>query len=104
VAQGFGPLNNTVNLTLTNPPRRDVATVPLNGYMIMAFKTDNPGAWLMHCHIAAHSSEGLGLQFVERQDEIMATFTDPFALRNTCDTWRTYWNNDEVYMQEDAGI
>ncbi|KAL6252459.1 hypothetical protein RBB50_000178 [Rhinocladiella similis] len=104
VAQGFGPLNDTVNLTLTNPPRRDVATVPLNGYMIMAFKTDNPGAWLMHCHIAAHSSEGLGLQFVERQDEIMATFSDPFGLESTCDSWQTYWNNDEVYVQEDAGI
>jgi FtsP/CotA-like multicopper oxidase with cupredoxin domain len=103
LGQGFGLLDGTVNLTLSNPPRRDVATLPLNGYMIMAFKTDNPGAWLMHCHIAAHSSEGLGLQFVERQDEIMATFEDVYSLQQTCATWQNYWSQSGDF-QEDAGI
>ena len=41
-----------------NPVRRDVVLLPKNttegvtGYAVIAFKTDNPGAWLMHCHIA----------------------------------------------------
>ena len=34
-----------------NPPRRDVALLPQNGYLAIAFKPDNPGVWLVHCHI-----------------------------------------------------
>jgi len=29
---------------LTNPPRRDTATCPQNGYLMIAFQMDNPGA------------------------------------------------------------
>lgn len=29
-----------------NPVRRDVAMLPAAGWMLLAFKTDNPGAWL----------------------------------------------------------
>lgn len=104
LGQGSGPIYENTTLTLTNPPRRDVATLPMNGYMIMAFKTDNPGSWLMHCHISPHSSEGLGLQFVEREDEIYATFEQPEELQDTCDTWWGYWNDNQVYIQEDSGI
>ena len=42
--------NQTLNYV--NPPRRDVAMLPLNGYLVLAFITDNPGAWLMHCHVS----------------------------------------------------
>ncbi|KAK3358671.1 multicopper oxidase-domain-containing protein, partial [Lasiosphaeria hispida] len=34
-----------------NPPRRDVVLMPTSGFIIIAFKADNPGSWLMHCHI-----------------------------------------------------
>ena len=34
-----------------NPPRRDVALLPQGGYLAIAFKPDNPGVWLLHCHI-----------------------------------------------------
>ncbi|GKT46292.1 laccase ARB_05828 [Colletotrichum spaethianum] len=50
-----------------NPPRRDVVLLPENGFAVIAFKTDNPGVWLMHCHIADHASTGLSLQIMERQ-------------------------------------
>jgi hypothetical protein len=30
-----------------NPPRRDVALLPLNGYLLIAFKADNPGKSLI---------------------------------------------------------
>ena len=39
------------NLNLTNPVRRDVAVLPADGTLIIAFRTDNPGIWLMHCHM-----------------------------------------------------
>lgn len=38
-----------------NPPRRDVALLPLGGYLAIAFKPDNPGVWLLHCHIGETS-------------------------------------------------
>jgi FtsP/CotA-like multicopper oxidase with cupredoxin domain len=38
-------------LNLENPPRRDTANMPAAGWLVIAFETDNPGTWLMHCHI-----------------------------------------------------
>jgi drug/metabolite transporter superfamily protein YnfA len=29
--------------------------LPGGGYLVLAFVTDNPGAWLMHCHIVSLS-------------------------------------------------
>jgi FtsP/CotA-like multicopper oxidase with cupredoxin domain len=58
---------NKLNLNLDNPPRRDVVLLPNGGFVVIAFKADNPGSWLMHCHIARHASEGLALQILERQ-------------------------------------
>ena len=43
--------SDPLTLNYKNPPRRDVATLPARGYFVIAFITDNPGAWLMHCHI-----------------------------------------------------
>ena len=45
--------SSIAELTFNNPPRRDVAFLPNRGYMVIAFPTDNPGAWLMHCHIVS---------------------------------------------------
>ncbi|KUJ11561.1 laccase 2 [Mollisia scopiformis] len=104
LAQGSGNFTNLGELNLVNPPRRDVATLPSNGHMVMAFKTDNPGSWLMHCHIAAHSSEGLGLQFIEREKEIVGTFKAESQLNETCRAWGEYWAKDQIYVQEDSGI
>lgn len=33
-------------LNTNNPPRRDVAMLPGSGYLVIALKADNPGAWL----------------------------------------------------------
>jgi FtsP/CotA-like multicopper oxidase with cupredoxin domain len=51
LAQGTGTYSSDVALNLSNPPRRDTAMLPASGYLVIAFETDNPGAWLMHCHI-----------------------------------------------------
>ncbi|KAF3913396.1 Laccase-2 [Dactylellina cionopaga] len=52
-------------------PRRDTALLPDGGYLVLAWKNDNPGPWLMHCHIAWHVSNGFALQFIEREPEII---------------------------------
>lgn len=44
LGQGTGTYDGTTaDLTLTNPPRRDVVQLPGQGYTVIAFKTDNPG-------------------------------------------------------------
>jgi len=90
LAQGNGTYASAApTLQTSNPPRRDVAMLPGSGYLVIAFETDNPGAWLMHCHIGWHTSEGFALQFVERYSEI-AALIDFDSLNSTCKSWETY--------------
>ncbi|CAG9986617.1 unnamed protein product [Clonostachys byssicola] len=105
LAQGEGIYNPlTVKLNLKNPPRRDTASMPGNGYLVIAFKTDNPGTWLFHCHIAWHASQNLALQFVERESEIADVISvDYDNLDERCKKWEEYVPN-APYHQEDSGI
>ena len=94
--------------------------LPGSGYLVIAFKTDNPGAWLCHCHIAWHTSEGkcsaesndvscvltilpgFALQFVERQDEIPALYNTT-QLQDTCSAWSSYAGEFNVF-ETDSGV
>ncbi|TGO13496.1 hypothetical protein BTUL_0068g00030 [Botrytis tulipae] len=72
LGQGTGTYDSTKsNLTLANAPRRDVVLLPGSRWVVIAFYTDNPGAWIMHCHIAWHTSEGLAVQILERESELV---------------------------------
>ena len=102
LAQGTGTYSDSVTLNTANPPRRDVAMLPASGYLVLAFETDNPGAWLMHCHIGWHTSEGFGLQWVVRESEI-ADLIDFDSLNSTCAAWKTYASDDTV-EENDSGI
>jgi hypothetical protein len=95
----------TSPLNLNNPLRRDVASLPGGGYLVIAFKTDNPGSWLMHCHIAWHASEGFALQFVERESEIRSTMAEAETFLDTCSIWDDFYGSeDSLYSQDDSGI
>nr|KAK5440397.1 hypothetical protein LTR18_007685 [Exophiala xenobiotica] len=97
-------------LNTCNPARRDVVLLPTNGWVMIAFKADNPGDWLMHCHIAGHASFGLGAQILERQADANAIWPHPsdgstnycgkYQQSNAlcrasqiCDKWKT-WHSD----------
>ncbi|KAM0348135.1 hypothetical protein ACHAP4_011090 [Fusarium culmorum] len=104
----FDPSNFTLNTI--NPPRRDVALLPVDGYLIVAFQMNNPGVWLMHCHIAWHASGGLALQFVESPREIGPQFQKSGILPHyseQCNNWAAYYtmfNKNQNATQEDSGI
>lgn len=111
LAQGndtFDP--HKIKPNLVNPTRRDVAMLPAKGYLWVAFRIDNPGSWLMHCHIAWHASSGLALQFVEQASRIKplmqaAGILGDFA--EQCSQWATYYksvNEPAGATQEDSGI
>ncbi|KAI9641845.1 hypothetical protein NHQ30_009712 [Ciborinia camelliae] len=102
LGQGTGTYSNSTTLSLKNPPRRDVAMLPASGYLVIAFYTDNPGVWLMHCHIGWHTSEGFALQIVERMSEIPA-LVDNSTLTSNCDAWDSYFTADDL-VQDDSGV
>ncbi|KAL0564989.1 Laccase-1 [Marasmius crinis-equi] len=54
-----------------NPPRRDVVPVT-GGNMTFRFRSDNPGAWFLHCHIDWHLEVGLAIVFGESPAENIA--------------------------------
>lgn len=40
---------------------KDTVEVPDGGYTVVRFMANNPGFWLMHCHLEFHSELGMGL-------------------------------------------
>ncbi|KAL8952388.1 MAG: hypothetical protein Q9222_001697 [Ikaeria aurantiellina] len=101
------------NLKLDNPPRRDVVLLPTNGFVIIAFKADNPGSWLLHCHIAMHASSGLAMQILERQEALQKQITRPILneVGKTCAGWdkwfsntKNLWDGNVTFFQDDSGI
>ncbi|KAI0165230.1 multicopper oxidase [Hypoxylon sp. FL1284] len=102
LSQGRGKFNSNTTLNTVNPPRRDTALIPPSGHLVIGFETDNPGVWLMHCHIGWHTSQGFALQFVERYDEIANTTNIP-SLTDTCATWSSFQETEGI-GQEDSGI
>ena len=101
IATGTGTYDST-DVSLTNPVRRDTATLPGGGYLVLAFETDNPGAWLCHCHIGWHAAEGFAIQFIERYSEIKSLI-DYDTLSDTCSAWETYAASSGI-EEDDSGI
>jgi FtsP/CotA-like multicopper oxidase with cupredoxin domain len=98
-------------LKFNNPIRRDTHSVAGNngtpgagGYMVIAYMADNPGAWLMHCHIPFHISGGLGVQFLERPAEIIGTLGDLTGYANGCSTWNNFQLGINRIPQPDSGL
>ncbi|XP_070502911.1 uncharacterized protein [Chironomus tepperi] len=50
-----------LNRQFKGPPLKDTIAVPNNGYVILRFKADNPGVWMMHCHFLFHITIGMNL-------------------------------------------
>ncbi|KAK3995106.1 multicopper oxidase-domain-containing protein [Cladorrhinum sp. PSN332] len=66
LARGLGDfLPGITPINTANPPRRDTINLPQTGYVLLAFQTDNPGAWILHCHIAWHLHDGFAMSIVE---------------------------------------
>jgi Multicopper oxidase len=57
--------------------------LPVSGYLVIAFNTDNPGIWPMLSHIGWQTSQGFVLQLVERMNRIPVTI-DQLQLKDTC--------------------
>jgi hypothetical protein len=69
--------------------------------LVLAFPANNPGAWLMHCHIAWHISEGLGVQFLEAKNSI--SLPDQGQFDQQCESWNKY-STHMAFPQIDSGL
>ncbi|GAM83354.1 hypothetical protein ANO11243_013410 [Dothideomycetidae sp. 11243] len=102
LGNGAGTFNkSTANLNFNTPPRRDTTLLPGDGWLALAFEANNPGAWLMHCHIAWHISEGLGVQFLEAKNQIVLPSTGTFDTQ--CSNWKSF-EKGAPYPQDDSGL
>ncbi|KAJ2757944.1 ferroxidase fet3 [Coemansia sp. BCRC 34490] len=75
---------------LESPVRRDTVVVRGGDYAVLRFRADNPGVWLLHCHIDFHVMLGLQMTFVEAPDVLQRRVAKhgglPPMLRENCIT------------------
>ncbi|KAJ9620336.1 hypothetical protein H2204_012305 [Knufia peltigerae] len=100
LGQGKGVFTSDMvgQLNFQNPVRRDTTLLfgagsPqsfVSGWTVIGFETDNPGAWIMHCHIIWHADGGMGLQFLERPGEIDAKGYYDGDFKDECASYGTY--------------
>jgi FtsP/CotA-like multicopper oxidase with cupredoxin domain len=102
--------DNSVEPSGPSVPRRDVFTVPGGGFATIAFPADNPGAWLLHCHIAGHASSGLDLQVLE--DQVAANSIWPkgespalATASSLCTSWSSWCTaHPTACVETDSGV
>ncbi|KAJ5573745.1 Multicopper oxidase abr1 [Penicillium hispanicum] len=61
---GYFTGNYFSNVSQT-PVRRDTIMVQNHGHTVLRFRADNPGVWLLHCHIEWHVESGLIATIIE---------------------------------------
>lgn len=85
LAQGHGYFDHQMydTIDLSNPLRRDSASVEAFGWILIRIITDNPGMWAFHCHISWHLEAGLLMQFLTRPD-VVGNWKLPEANKQLC--------------------
>lgn len=91
------------SLDLSNPLRRDTASVEAFGWALIRFVADSAGAWAFHCH-TWHTEAGLLMQFLTRTDLLVDSEISE-AHRGLCmadrlDLERGMGPKDEIYYDE----
>ncbi|KAJ1643776.1 ferroxidase fet3 [Coemansia erecta] len=72
------------NYTGRVPISRDTVVVPSGRYIKIRFRADNPGAWLLHCHMDIHMGMGMVMTFVEAPDVLQETQRIPRQMADFC--------------------
>ncbi|GMN47806.1 hypothetical protein TIFTF001_016970 [Ficus carica] len=81
LAQGFGnydATNDSKKFNLVNPQMRNTIAVPTGGWAVIRFQANNPGIWLVHCHLDVHLPVGMSMAFeVENGPNPSSTLPPP---------------------------
>lgn len=80
LAQGFGNYNATRDepkFNFVNPQMRNTISVPVGGWAVIRFQANNPGIWLVHCHLETHLPWGLAMAFEVENGPTLGTTVPP---------------------------
>ena len=69
--------------------RKDTVIMPGLGYIVVHFRSTNPGWWLLHCHLSPHHHEGMALVINE------AEVRQPPPPAGLCDHGSFTWTVDD---------
>lgn len=71
VARGTGNWTDSDDSSLQRiPMRRDTWLLQAGTYSVFRFKVENPGIWLLHCHMEWHIEGGLTATIIEAPEEL----------------------------------
>ena len=79
--------------------RKDTFIVPAGGYVVVQFRSDNPGYWLFHCHNEIHQREGMALVIREDVDNIKS----PPEEMETCNSFIWDVHDFMASLEEERG-
>ena len=80
----YDPATPSLPSPMANPPRRDTIVIEGGGYAVLRLFTDNPGVWLMHCHIEWHLQAGLAALLIEAPNMIQKRLNIPAESKQNC--------------------
>jgi iron transport multicopper oxidase len=67
---GYTPgIDDDSRLKMT-PMRRDTWLLAPSAYTVFRFKANNPGVWLLHCHMEWHVEAGLTATIIEAPQQL----------------------------------
>ncbi|KAI1081367.1 putative ferroxidase [Whalleya microplaca] len=99
---GDSNINNT-------PPSRDTVDINANSYVVLRLIADNPGVFLLHCHIEWHVEMGLTATLIEAPDKLI-NYTIPQDHLDVCEAMEiptsgnaagnSDWANTEGFITE----
>lgn len=80
LAQGFGnydSVNDQGKFNFVNPQTRNTIAVPVGGWAVIRFQANNPGIWLVHCHLDVHLPWGLAMAFEVENGPTISSILPP---------------------------
>lgn len=87
---GYGVFNGTFRPGYPHsaPIRRDTVMLQDNSWAVIRFRADNPGVWILHCHIELHVSSGFAVTIVEAPEVLVQQhYQIPDDHINACKTY-----------------
>lgn len=52
---------NVPMMELARPPKKDTIFLAAGSYVVLRFKANNPGMWMLHCHMERHLVDGMSV-------------------------------------------
>ena len=85
----YDPATAAPLLNSINPPQLDTIVLEAYTWVLVRFVADNPGAWLMHCHLDFHHAEEMSVLFIIAPERLTGLY--PATNFPVCDSYPPYY-------------